>query len=72
MRLAPSVHRDPRPGCAIQEPLEVEAGKLIVSVLTDMRRERRHCAGIAGFQLGKCVQIAFRLGTPLPLRQGLR
>jgi hypothetical protein len=36
----------------------VEAGKLIVSVLANMRREGCHCAGIADFQFGAGLQLA--------------
>ena len=49
----PLIQGDLRSGCAIQQPLEMEAGKLIIGVLANMRREGRHCAGVAGFQLGE-------------------
>ena len=43
------IQDDPRAGCAIQQPLEVEAGQLIVSAPANMRGESRHCAGVARF-----------------------
>ena len=75
----PLVHGDPRAGCTIQQPLEVEAGKLIISALTNMPGECRNCAGVACFQFGKCLQITlcrgiFVLVDPKGLEgaQGLR
>jgi hypothetical protein len=38
--VAPSPHRDPRTGCAIQEPLEVKARELVLGMPADVRRER--------------------------------
>ena len=57
---AASVHRDPRAGRAVQQPLQMEAGELIVRALADLRREGRQRAGIARFQLGEGLQIARR------------
>ena len=56
----PLIQGDPRPGRTIQQPLEVKAGKLIVDVLSNMRRERRHCARIASFEISKGLQVALR------------
>ena len=56
------VHGDARPGFAIQQSLEVEAGKLIIRSLTNMRRECRDSAGIARFQFSKCLQITLQQG----------
>ena len=52
------VQGNPCSGRAIQQPLEVEARELIVRLLADMRCECGDCAGIAGLQLGKGLQIA--------------
>ena len=57
-----SVHRDPGAGRAIQQPLEVETGKLIVSVLSNMSREGRYCASVAGFELSKGLEITLYRG----------
>src|SRR5450830_1883122 len=54
--MASLIHGDTRAGCAIQQSLEVKAGKLIISALTNMRCECRDCAGVARFQFGKCLQ----------------
>src|SRR5215467_6776115 len=51
------VHDDARPDFAIQQPLEVEAGKLIIRSFTNMRGEGGDGAGIARFQFGKCLEI---------------
>jgi hypothetical protein len=51
------IHGDARAGFAIQESLEVKAGKLIIRSLTNMRCKCHECAGIARFQFGKCLQI---------------
>ena len=56
------VHNDPRAGRTVQQPLEVKAGKLIIGVLANMRCKGCHRAGIAGFQLGKRLQITLRRG----------
>src|SRR5674476_527040 len=60
--MASLIHGDPRAGCAIQQPLEVKAGKLIISILTNMRCECRDCAGVARFQFGKGLQITLCRG----------
>ena len=54
------VHDDARPDFAIQQPLEVEAGKLIIRSFTNMRGEGGDGAGIARFQFGKCLEITLR------------
>src|SRR5262245_23044425 len=54
------IHGDARPDFAIQQPLEVEAGKLIIRSFTNMRCEGGDGAGIARFQLGKCLEITLR------------
>ena len=59
---APSVHGDPCAGCTVQQPLEMEAGELIVGVFTNMRCKGRDRAGIARFQLGKRLQITLCRG----------
>ena len=56
------VHGDARPGFAIQESFEVEAGKLIIRSLTNMRGECRECTGVARFQFGECLQITLCRG----------
>jgi hypothetical protein len=33
----------------------METRKLVIGVPANMRREGRHCAGVAGFQLGECL-----------------
>ena len=53
---------DPRAGRAIQQPFEVEAGKLIIGALADMRSKGCDCARVARFHLVKgCA------GDPGPL-----
>ena len=52
------VQGDPCSGCAVQQPLEMKARKLVLRVLADVRGKRRHCAGFTRFELGKCTQIA--------------
>jgi len=58
----PLVQDNPRAGCAIQQPLDVEAGKLILRLYTNMRCEYRDCTGVARFQFAKCLQITPRRG----------
>ena len=53
MSLMGLVQGDPRPGRTIQQPLEMEAGKLIISVLANMRCEGRDGVRVGGFKLGK-------------------
>jgi hypothetical protein len=56
-------HRNAGTRCAVQEPLEVKAGELIISVFPNMRRKGSHRAGIACFQFGKCREITLRRGA---------
>jgi hypothetical protein len=59
------VHRDPRAGRAIQEPLEVKAGKLIISSLTNMRSEGRDRARIT--PCGQKIKTVGKAGSyPIP------
>jgi hypothetical protein len=53
MCATPLVQDDPCSGRAIQKSLEVEAGKLIISVLANMRGEGSHCSSVTGFHFGK-------------------
>ena len=43
-------HRNAGTRCAVQEPLEVKAGELIISVSPNMRCKGSHRSGIACFQ----------------------
>ena len=62
------VHDDPCTCCTVQQPLEVKAGELVLSVLADMRRKGRHRTGIARFEFGKCLQIGCRIGILILLK----
>ena len=57
------VHNNPRAGRTIQQPLEVKAGELIISVSPNMRCKGSHRAGIACFQFGKRLEITLRRGV---------
>ena len=50
-------HRDPRTGCPIEQPLEMEACELIVGMLADVRCESRNCTGIGSLQLSERIQV---------------
>ena len=54
---------NPRTSRTVQQPLEVKAGELIISVLPNMRGKGSHRSGIAGFQLGKRLEITPCRGT---------
>src|SRR5271169_4105267 len=56
-------HRNPRARRAVQKPLEVEACEMILRLLANMRCEGRDGAGIAGLQLGKCIEVIRRGGS---------
>ena len=69
LRQAPrSIHRNPCARRAVQKPLQVKAGELIIRVLANMGRKRRQRTGIVRFQLGKGVEIAGGRGTPRIVR----
>ena len=53
-RAGPLVHDDPRAGRTVQEPFEVKAGELIISVFPNVRRKGSHRTRIASLQLGIC------------------
>ena len=48
-----SIHGNPRAGGAVQQPLQVKAGELIVGVFADMRRKRRQRTGSFASSLAK-------------------
>ncbi len=62
------VHLDARAARAVEQPLEVEAGEVIGGIFADMGGEGRHGAGIAGFQLGKGLEIALGRRVVILLR----
>src|SRR5665213_1190936 len=57
LRFAPSVHRNPGAGGAVQEPFEMETCELVLRLLADMGCESSDRAGVIGLQLGECIQI---------------
>ena len=54
---------NPRTSPTVQQPLEVKASELVISVLPNMRGKGSHRSGIAGFQLGKRFEITPCRGT---------
>ena len=69
----PLIHNDPRAGRTVQQPLEVKAGELIISVFPNMGCKTGHRAGIAGFQFGKRLEITLCRGIFVLLAtQGLK
>ena len=57
------VQCDPRTCCTIQQAFEVEACELVLRMLSDVSRERGNSFWIAGFELGRSIQIALGRGV---------
>ena len=60
-------HLDAHAGRAIQQALEVEACELVLRMLSDVSGERGYGVRIAGFELGKRVQITHGHGVVVML-----
>ncbi len=56
------VHSDPSAGRTVQQPLEMKAGQLIISMFPNMGCKSRHRTRIAGFQFGKRLKITLCRG----------
>src|ERR1700730_16301093 len=58
----PLIHNHPRAIRTVQQPLEMKAGQLIISMFSNMGCKTRHRTRIAGFQFGKRLKITLCRG----------